>query len=120
MPVQARRVQIIIARNLIGRLTPRKPAVNVSALDMLACAAFSRHATHPYSRYTTTLRLPDFAGSKRPVMRPPSRNPIGTAIVLPFEQNQGHLEKLLLLPIAGSPGVNANESKREQSGIICG
>jgi hypothetical protein len=31
----------------------------------------------------------------------------------------GHLEKLLLPPIAGVFGANAYESKREQSGIIC-
>jgi hypothetical protein len=34
-------------------------------------------------------------------------------------QAQGHLEKLLSIPIACGPGVNANESKRERSGIIC-
>jgi hypothetical protein len=46
MAVRARRVQIIIARNLTARLTRSKPPVNFSTLDMLACAAFSRHATH--------------------------------------------------------------------------
>jgi hypothetical protein len=46
MAMQARRVQMIIARNLIARLTRSKPSVNFSTLDMLACAAFSRHATH--------------------------------------------------------------------------
>ena len=30
----------------------------------------------------------------------------------------GHLEKLISLPIADSPGVNVYESEREQSGII--
>jgi hypothetical protein len=30
----------------------------------------------------------------------------------------GHLEKLLSLAIADSPGVNVNESERERSGII--
>ena len=46
MAMQARRVQVIIARNLTARLTRSKPSVNFSTLDMLACAAFSRHATH--------------------------------------------------------------------------
>jgi hypothetical protein len=45
MAMQARRVQMIVARNLIARLTPSKPSVNFSTLDMLACAAFSSHAT---------------------------------------------------------------------------
>ena len=49
MAVQARRVQIIIARNLIARLTRSKPSVNFSALGMLTCAAFSGQATHPSS-----------------------------------------------------------------------
>jgi acyl carrier protein len=31
----------------------------------------------------------------------------------------GHLEKLLSLPIADHPAVNVNESERERSGIIC-
>jgi hypothetical protein len=30
----------------------------------------------------------------------------------------GHLEKLISLPIADSPGVNVYESEREQTGII--
>jgi hypothetical protein len=35
MPVQARRVQFIIAGNLIARLARSKPSVNFSALDVL-------------------------------------------------------------------------------------
>ena len=46
MALQARRVQMIVACNLIARLTRSKPSVNFSALDMLTCAAFSGHATH--------------------------------------------------------------------------
>ena len=46
MAMQARRVQMIIACNLIARLTRSKPSINFSALDVLTCAAFSRHATH--------------------------------------------------------------------------
>src|SRR5205823_498095 len=34
------------------------------------------------------------------------------------EITSGHLEKLLSLPIADSPGVNVNESGRERNGII--
>jgi len=45
MAVQAGWVQLIIARNLIARLTCGKPSVNFSPLDMLACAALSRHGT---------------------------------------------------------------------------
>ena len=45
MAVQARRVQMIIARNLIARLTRGKPSVNFSTLDMLAGTAFSCHTT---------------------------------------------------------------------------
>jgi hypothetical protein len=53
MPMQARRVQIIIARDLIARLTRGKPSVNFSTLYMLACVAFSRHVTQ-------TLRIQPF------------------------------------------------------------
>jgi hypothetical protein len=35
MAMQARRVQIMIARNLIARLARGKPSVNFSPLDML-------------------------------------------------------------------------------------
>ena len=47
--MQARRVQMIIACNLIARLTGSKPSINFSALDVLTCAAFSGQATHPSS-----------------------------------------------------------------------
>jgi hypothetical protein len=47
MAMQARRVQMIIACNLIARLTRSKPSINFSALDVLTCAAFSGQATHP-------------------------------------------------------------------------
>src|SRR5262245_53028947 len=49
MAMQARRVQMIIACNLIARLTRSKPSINFSALDVLTCAAFSGQATHPSS-----------------------------------------------------------------------
>jgi hypothetical protein len=49
MAVQTRRVQVIIAGNLIARLARGKPPVNFSPLDMLAGTAFSGHATQPYS-----------------------------------------------------------------------
>ena len=49
MAMQARRVQMIIACNLIARLTRSKPSINFSALGMLTCAAFSGQATHPSS-----------------------------------------------------------------------
>jgi hypothetical protein len=35
-----------------------------------------------------------------------------------FRLATGHLEKLLSMPIADSPGVNVNESDRERNGII--
>jgi hypothetical protein len=47
MTMQARRVQMIVACNLIAGLTRSKPSVNFSALGMLTCAAFSGQATHP-------------------------------------------------------------------------
>ena len=47
MAMQARRVQIIVACNLIARLARSKPSVNFNALDMLTCAACSGHATQP-------------------------------------------------------------------------
>ena len=75
MAVEARRVQLIIARNLIARLTRGKPSVNFGTFDMLAGTAFSRHVTQPSLR-----RRP-----KYPIMRKPSRNHIGTAIAIPFE-----------------------------------
>jgi hypothetical protein len=45
MAMQAGPVQLIIASNLIARLTRGKPSVDFSPLDMLAGTAFSRHAT---------------------------------------------------------------------------
>src|SRR5262249_48511615 len=90
MAMQARRVQIIVARNLIARLTRSKPSVNFSALDMLACAAFSRHATH--LTHCFVQGRPPGGGRglipKHPVMRRPSRDHIGTAIA-PFEPSPG-------------------------------
>ena len=47
MAMQARHVQMIIACNLIARLTRSKPSVNFSALGMLTCAAFSGQGTQP-------------------------------------------------------------------------
>jgi hypothetical protein len=37
-----------------------------------------------------------------------------------FEMSRGHLEKLLSLPIADSPGVNVNESDREEAESFAG
>ena len=65
MAMQARWVQIIVARNLIAGFTRGKPSVNFSPLDMLTCAAFSRHNGHPtqptlaQERPTRNVRLCD-------------------------------------------------------------
>jgi hypothetical protein len=58
MAVQARRVQIIIACNMIARLTRSEPSVNFSAFDMLTCAAFSCHVTHPTSYHSLKKAAP--------------------------------------------------------------
>jgi hypothetical protein len=42
----------------------------------------------------------------------------GARTALDAQTLLGHLEKLLSLPIADSPGVNVNESERERNGII--
>jgi hypothetical protein len=47
-----------------------------------------------------------------------SRPASGPMVELVKVQSTGHLEKLLSLAIADSPGVNVNESERERSGII--
>ena len=47
MPVQAGGIKTIIRRQLIARLAGRQPSVDLSALDMLTCAALSGHLTHP-------------------------------------------------------------------------
>ena len=46
MPVQARGVQIIVARDLTGRLPGSQPTVNLGALDMLTSTAFPGHGTY--------------------------------------------------------------------------
>jgi hypothetical protein len=74
MAMQARRAQMIIARNLIAGLTRGKPSVNFSPLGMLTCAAFSHHIGHPQPTNSSS-RAPD---PKYPAMRRPSRNRIGT------------------------------------------
>src|SRR5262249_27986648 len=82
MAMQARRVQIIVACNLAARLTRSKRSVNFSSLDVLACAAFSRHATH-LTHYRSNFFRPRGGPGlipKHPVMRRSSRNDIGTAI----------------------------------------
>ena len=56
MPVQARRVQIIVTRDLIGRFPGSQPTVNLGALDMLAGTAFPRHDTYAL-RNSTPLRI---------------------------------------------------------------
>jgi hypothetical protein len=43
MPVQARQVQIIVMRNLRRRLAGSEAAVDLRALEMLACATISTH-----------------------------------------------------------------------------
>ena len=55
MPVQARRVQIVVARDLTARLAGRQPAVNLGALDMLTRTAFP-HDTYTYSPKSSTNR----------------------------------------------------------------
>src|SRR6267154_1085790 len=63
-------------------------------------------------------------------IRYPSGSPRKSATIIPFPHQRasyglapqlvnGHLEKLLSLPIADHPAVNVNESERERSGIIC-
>jgi hypothetical protein len=48
MAVQARRVQIIIACNMIARLTRSEPSVNFSAFDMLTCCCIFLSRYSPY------------------------------------------------------------------------
>jgi hypothetical protein len=43
MAMQARRVQIMIARDLCHRLAGGEAAVDLRALEMLACATISTH-----------------------------------------------------------------------------
>jgi len=86
MALQARRVQIIIARNLITRLAPSKPSVNFSPLDMLTCTAFSCHDIH--LTHYHSLKAAGGGISETSRYRNPSRNHIGmaiAAIAIPFE-----------------------------------
>jgi hypothetical protein len=45
MPVEARWIQIIVASDLAAQLAGRNPSINLGALDVLTCAAFSSHFT---------------------------------------------------------------------------
>jgi hypothetical protein len=72
MPVQARRIQMIVARDLAAGLARRDPTVNFSALDMLACAAFSRHFTQ-LLRYRSTSQIEP--GVFAPAARGTHKNP---------------------------------------------
>ena len=52
VPMQARQVQIIVARDLRHRLAGGKPTVDLRTLEMLTCAAWSSHTeTKTRSRY---------------------------------------------------------------------
>jgi hypothetical protein len=84
MAMGARRVQVIIAGNLVARLIRGKPSVNFSALDMLAGTAFFS------SHYSTLLitnhsKSPGDVPPKYLVMRKPSRNHFGRASAIPLE-----------------------------------
>ena len=57
MPMQARRVQIIVTRDLTAGLTRSQSTVNLSAFDMLTGITFSRHATHSYQLNASTNQL---------------------------------------------------------------
>jgi hypothetical protein len=57
MPVQARRIQIIVTRDLAAWLPRRQPSVDLGPLDVLACAAFSRH-------FYPTPTLPIYFGNR--------------------------------------------------------
>lgn len=48
MPVQARRIDAVVLRNLIAWLAGREPPIDLGASDMLTGAAFSGHVTHYY------------------------------------------------------------------------
>ena len=50
MPMQARRVELIVARDLRRRLAGGKAAVDLGALQMLARLATSTHATIRHDR----------------------------------------------------------------------
>jgi hypothetical protein len=67
----ARRIQIIVTRDLAAWLPRRQPSVNFSPLDVLACAAFSRHfystPTLPiYFGNRTLVFAPGFRGARHP------------------------------------------------------
>ena len=47
MAVQAGRIQIIVMRDLIARLSGRQAPVDLSPFHVLAGTAFSCHVTHP-------------------------------------------------------------------------
>jgi hypothetical protein len=85
MAVQARRVQIIIACNMIARLTRSEPSVNFSAFDMLTCCCIFLSRYSPY--FLPLIKRPPRGGvrPKYPVMRKSSRHHIGTAIAFSFE-----------------------------------
>jgi hypothetical protein len=57
VPVQARWIQIIVTRDLAARLPRRQPSVDLGPLDVLACAAFSRH-------FYPTPTLPIYFGNR--------------------------------------------------------
>ena len=86
MAMQARWVQIIVARNLIAGFTRGKPSVNFSPLDMLTCTAFSCHDIH--LTHYHSLKAAGGGISETSRYRNPSRNHIGmaiAAIAIPFE-----------------------------------
>src|SRR5436190_3203751 len=74
MPVQARWVQIIVLGDLVARLAGGQPPVDLRPLDMLACATFSRHDTHPYA-YTTSSLAELLVASRAELFRFAPANP---------------------------------------------
>jgi hypothetical protein len=75
----AMRVDVARAAAL-ARLTRSKPSVNFSTLDMLACAAFSRHATHSLTNHSKRSGRGGRSGSNPETSRYPwaVRDPFGT------------------------------------------
>jgi len=66
MAVQARRIQIIIARNLVTRLTRGKPSVNLSTFDMLARTALPSHLTKPLLTVHSLRPTPEISRYAKP------------------------------------------------------
>jgi len=78
--MQARWVQIIVMGDLVARLACGQPAIDLGALDMLACATFSRHDTppKPLHNHFTWKPLALAVAPNYFVLRPPTRMFNGT------------------------------------------